>query len=215
MKPWMKFFGNAAFGSSSALKYLSTCVSCFQKLSVSCPMHQRNSCLTTYVLLVLSTLHMRGTYLKFLVTVEKQHVRRLQLRHISMPLELLSHLRAEGRHGHVERVHCLDFWCLCAMPISILSSQQRLVFCCALSCPRFSSLTYRSDPISVARQHSRLRFGPVLCCVSVSTCGPASYRGSRGLRVQERVLWARYVGLITMLAVVAWQSSPNASAWSR
>lgn len=31
----MKFFGNLAFGSSSARKYLSTCVSCFQKFNVS------------------------------------------------------------------------------------------------------------------------------------------------------------------------------------
>ncbi len=36
MKPCMKFFGNRAFGSSSALKYFRTCVSCFQKFNVSC-----------------------------------------------------------------------------------------------------------------------------------------------------------------------------------
>jgi hypothetical protein len=31
----MKVFGSVALGSSSARKYLSTCVSCFQKLRVS------------------------------------------------------------------------------------------------------------------------------------------------------------------------------------
>lgn len=42
MKLCMKFFGNLAFGSSSARKYLSTCVSCFQKFNVSCcARHQR------------------------------------------------------------------------------------------------------------------------------------------------------------------------------
>jgi hypothetical protein len=35
-KPAMKVFGSVALGSSSARKYLSTCVSCFQKLRVSC-----------------------------------------------------------------------------------------------------------------------------------------------------------------------------------
>jgi len=32
----MKVFGSVALGSSSARKYLRTCVSCFQKLRVSC-----------------------------------------------------------------------------------------------------------------------------------------------------------------------------------
>ncbi len=36
MKPCMKFCGSLALGSSSALKYFSTCVSCFQKFKVSC-----------------------------------------------------------------------------------------------------------------------------------------------------------------------------------
>lgn len=35
INPCMKFFGNLAFGSSSARKYFSTCVSCFQKFNVS------------------------------------------------------------------------------------------------------------------------------------------------------------------------------------
>lgn len=47
-------------------------------------------------------------YLELLVAVEQQHIHRLQLRDISVPLKLLSDLGADGGDGHVERVHGLD-----------------------------------------------------------------------------------------------------------
>ena len=47
-------------------------------------------------------------YLELLVAVHEQHVHRLQLRHVSVPLELLPYLGADGGDGHVERVHGLD-----------------------------------------------------------------------------------------------------------
>lgn len=56
------------------------------------------------------------THLKLLMTIKDQHIHRLQLRHISMPLEFLPHLRPYGRHGHVEGVHRLNLRCLCVGP---------------------------------------------------------------------------------------------------
>jgi hypothetical protein len=123
--PLMKLFGSLALGSSSARKYLRTCDSCFQKLSVSCP--YVNICTSNRkpcsVLL---------PYLELLVTVEQQHIHRLELIHVSMPLELLPHLRPKCRYGHVERVHGLHLG-------SLYSSSQHLAHgsvCCPL--PRVS-----------------------------------------------------------------------------
>jgi hypothetical protein len=46
--------------------------------------------------------------LVFLVRVEQKDVDGLQLLDVTMSFELLSHLCANGRDGHVERVHLLD-----------------------------------------------------------------------------------------------------------
>lgn len=42
------------------------------------------------------------------MALKKQHIDHRQLIHISMPLELLPHLRAQRRRRDVERVHGLD-----------------------------------------------------------------------------------------------------------
>jgi hypothetical protein len=46
------------------------------------------------------------------VRLEQQHVDRLQLLHVSVSLELLPYLCADGGDGEVERVHGLDLGCL-------------------------------------------------------------------------------------------------------
>jgi hypothetical protein len=48
-------------------------------------------------------------YLVFLVRVEQKDIDGLQLLDVTVSFELLSHLCADGRDGHVERVHLLDF----------------------------------------------------------------------------------------------------------
>ena len=47
-------------------------------------------------------------YLVLLVRVEEKDIDGLQLLDVAVSLELLSHLCANGRDGHVERVHLLD-----------------------------------------------------------------------------------------------------------
>ena len=47
-------------------------------------------------------------YLVLLVGVEQKDIDSLQLLDITVSFELLSHLCADGRDGHVERVHLLD-----------------------------------------------------------------------------------------------------------
>lgn len=49
-----------------------------------------------------------GRYLVLLVRVEQEDIDSLQLLDVAVSLELLSHLCADGRNGHVERVHLLD-----------------------------------------------------------------------------------------------------------
>lgn len=46
-------------------------------------------------------------HLVFLVRVEQEDINSLQLLDVAVSLELLSHLCADGRDGHVERVHLL------------------------------------------------------------------------------------------------------------
>jgi hypothetical protein len=46
--------------------------------------------------------------LVFLVRVEQKDVDGLQLLDVTVSFKLLSHLCANGRDGHVERVHLLD-----------------------------------------------------------------------------------------------------------
>jgi hypothetical protein len=102
----MKVFGNLALGSSSARKYLSTCVSCFQKLSVSCC--QKNvSALRSSTFCVASHSSARA-YLELGVAVVDEDVGGLELGDVAVTLELLPHLGANGGNGDVERVHGLD-----------------------------------------------------------------------------------------------------------
>lgn len=54
----------------------------------------------------------KATHLKLLMTIKQQNIHRLQLIHISMPLKFLSNLGSNFRHGHIERIHRLDFRCL-------------------------------------------------------------------------------------------------------
>jgi hypothetical protein len=96
----MKLLGSRALGSSSARKYLRTWDSCFQKLSVSC------ACIR-HLPIVKACWY--WVYLKLLMTVEQQHIYCFELIHVSMPLEFLPHFRPKRRHGHVQRVHGLDF----------------------------------------------------------------------------------------------------------
>jgi hypothetical protein len=51
-----------------------------------------------------------STYLELRVALEQQHVHRRHLVHISMSFKLLSDLRPDSGHWHVEGVHVLDFW---------------------------------------------------------------------------------------------------------
>lgn len=159
----MKFFGSVEpLGSSSARKYLSTCVSCFQKFKVSCCISISSACscpssscvscpvlssiypsyrasvipssslpssslppsflsqppISIYLLLLFPLLPKRKeqrkkpTHLKLLMTIKQQNIHRLQLIHISMPLKFLSNFGSNFRHGHIERIHGLDFRCL-------------------------------------------------------------------------------------------------------
>ena len=43
------------------------------------------------------------------MTIEQQHIRRLELRHVSMALKFLPDLGTDRADGHVEGVHLLDF----------------------------------------------------------------------------------------------------------
>lgn len=54
----------------------------------------------------------KATHLKLLMTIKQQNIHRLQLIHISMPLKFLSNFGSNFRHGHIERIHRLDFRCL-------------------------------------------------------------------------------------------------------
>lgn len=124
--PLMKLLGIFGVGLSSVWKYFITCESCFQKLSVSyrtaaiSPIH-------SHIITQTEGSRERGwrqwgpSYLEFLVAIEEQHIDGPQLVYISMPLELLSHLRPDRRHGEVQRVHGLDLGALCAS-ISIAST---------------------------------------------------------------------------------------------
>jgi hypothetical protein len=47
-------------------------------------------------------------YLICLVRVEQKDIDSLQLLDVTVSFKLLSHLCADGRDGHVERVHLLD-----------------------------------------------------------------------------------------------------------
>lgn len=108
----MKFLGSLALGSSSALKYFSTCVSCFQKLSVSYVQISacRSLCPAPAARPAIGTPLCWLPYLKLLVTVEQQHVYRLNLRHVSMPLKLLPYLGSDLGNRHVQGVHLLNLW---------------------------------------------------------------------------------------------------------
>ena len=44
------------------------------------------------------------------MTVEQQHVYRLNLRHVSVPLKLLPYLGSDLGNRHVQGVHLLNLW---------------------------------------------------------------------------------------------------------
>jgi hypothetical protein len=46
------------------------------------------------------------------MALEQEHIHHSNLIHISVPLELLPHLRSESRNRHVEGVHGLNLWSL-------------------------------------------------------------------------------------------------------
>jgi len=105
-KPAMNVFGNLALGSSSARKYLSTCVSCFQKLSVSCckkAVSVRPS--ATPVSAFYSSI---SAYLELSVAVVDEDICGPKLGDVAVALELLPHLGADSGDWDVERVHGLD-----------------------------------------------------------------------------------------------------------
>lgn len=72
-------------------------------------------------------------------------------------------------------------------------------------------VSYRSNPVSVRAQDSLLRILPANRCESVSRARIAG----RPSDVQERVLCARYVGLITMVATAFHPSFLNAMSSPR
>lgn len=245
----MKFFGSVEpLGSSSARKYLSTCVSCFQKFKVSCCISPSSACSCPsrpyvscpvlscpvyipatelllfppllfppllFLPLFLSPtayIHLpspspsppslspppqkeqrkKPTHLKLLMTIKQQNIHRLQLIHISMPLKFLSNFGSNFRHGHIERIHGLDFRCLLyphthtysddqysffhvliplhILPLSLLSLSSSLSFSLISSSQHHivstskKNQTYRSQPIPITRQNSLFRITPCRGC---------------------------------------------------
>lgn len=255
----MKFFGSVEpLGSSSARKYLSTCVSCFQKFKVSCCISISSACSCPSGPFVSCPVHIpanvlqffppfifrpllcplllfpplllppllfppllflpllspqppisippspslspspspplplpqkhkkrKTTHLKLLMTIKQQNIHRLQLIHISMPLKFLSNFGSNFRHGHIERIHGLDFRCLLyphthiamistlfSMSISLSisslflfllflpSSQHHIVS----KSKKKKNQTYRSQPIPITRQNSLFRITPCRGC---------------------------------------------------
>lgn len=62
------------------------------------------------------------------MTIKQQNIHRLQLIHISMPLKFLSNFGSNFRHGHIERIHRLDFRCLLYPPTHTYSDDQYSFF---------------------------------------------------------------------------------------
>ena len=83
--------------------------------------------------------------------VEQKNIDGLQLLNVAVSLELLSHLCADGGHGHVERVHLLDLGCL----DSIRSNS--LLFSAV-------GYSYGADPFTVGLNDSLLGIAPVDGC---------------------------------------------------
>lgn len=119
-----------------------------------------------------------AAHLVFLVRVEQKDIDGLQLLDIAVSLELLSHLCANGRDGHVERVHLLDLGGL----RSVRAGFRRQVFLCKAS--------YSANPLAVGLQDSLLGIVPVDGCKRRGQRIGAK-TASRTCGVQERVLWAR------------------------
>jgi len=146
-------------------------------------------------------------YLELLVAVEKQHVHRIQLRDISVPLKLLSDLCADGGDGHVERVHGLNLgrlfvaWPASAISLPPVSLPSSTRFSIASSSFSQYARTYRAQPFLIALEYSSLRIRPVdgYCSRSAS---PFRFT-VQARHVQERVRCARYVGLIILSCVAS------------
>lgn len=135
----------------------------------------------------------KATHLKLLMTIKQQNIHRLQLIHISMPLKFLSNLGSNFRHGHIERIHRLDFRCLLYHTHTYSDDQYSFLFSffpCPYPSPYTPSLslfffsfflsyfflpasccfkikknqTYRSQPIPITRQNSLFRITPCRGC---------------------------------------------------
>jgi hypothetical protein len=65
-------------------------------------------------------------YLILRMALRKQNIHNTNLVHVAMPLKFLPHLRAQCRHGYVQRVHGLDLWRL----ISLISISGGFFNCC-------------------------------------------------------------------------------------
>jgi len=124
----MKLLGNLEVGSSVSLKYLRTCGSCFQKLSVSYHQSSVSICCNISTLNLLHAVIPNvlrlptplnacllfgrelnwGAYLVFHMTLREQHINHRQLGNESMPFELLPYLGPYSRDREIERVHLLD-----------------------------------------------------------------------------------------------------------
>lgn len=218
----MKFLGSVEpLGSSSARKYLSTCVSCFQKFKVSCCISISSACscpsrpfvscpvlssiYPSYRASVLHSFYLhssspppsslpssslppsfslpnrlypstfsfsfsfpsspkkeqqkKATHLKLLMTIKQQNIHRLQLIHISMPLKFLSNFGSNFRHGHIERIHGLDFRCL--LYPHTHSDDQYSFFPCPYPSP------YTPSPFSSSLSFSSYFFLPATCCFKI------------------------------------------------
>lgn len=105
----MKVLGSVALGSSSARKYLRTCESCFQKLRVSC---RDIACQIVMCFGRMCRGSPMRAYLEFGMAFVDEDVGGLELGDVAVALELLPHLGADGRDGHVQGVHGLDLGCL-------------------------------------------------------------------------------------------------------
>lgn len=130
----------------------------------------------------------KATHLKLLMTIKQQNIHRLQLIHISMPLKFLSNFGSNFRHGHIERIHGLDFRCLLYPHTHTYSDDQYSFFHVRIPHPHPSSCfcffflllflpssqhhifqhqknqTYRSQPIPITRQNSLFRITPCRGC---------------------------------------------------
>lgn len=119
-----------------------------------------------------------AAHLVFLVRVEEEDIDSLQLLDVTVSFELLSHLCADGRDGHVERVHLLDLGSLRDIRKAI--GRQVVLY----------GASYGADPLAVGLEDSLLGIVPVDGCRRWGQRDGARAKVG-GCGVHERVLWAR------------------------